>query len=439
MALRSSVLILILTIGGLVPCRIARATVEPSPGHVPDQGWTSTRGGRGGRIIRVTNLKAAGPGAFAAAVAAEGPRIVVFEVAGAVDLNRTIIPIVKPYLTVAGQTAPSPGITFTKGGISIQTHDVIVQHIRVRPGEAGAAKKSGWEVDAIATSRGAHDVIVDHCSVSWATDENLSASGPRFDGPNLDQWQANTSHRITFSNCVIAEGLNNSTHSKGGHSKGSLIHDNATDIAIIGNLYASNVRRNPFFKGGAMGLIANNYIYNPGSAAIHYNLSAGEWTGHPYAAGRMAIIGNVMKRGPNTKEGMPLFHFAGSGLLDIFMEDNLIFDRRGKLENPPLILASTGLPKQCTALKVRPSQPEGIKLRPADEVQAYVLENAGARPWDRDETDRRIVRQVREGTNRVIDSEKDVGGYPRTRQKSRAFEPSQWDLDSMTRYESTSR
>jgi len=439
MALRSFILILIMTIGGLVPCRVARATVKPPPGHVADYGWASTRGGRGGHIIRVTNLKADGPGSFAAAVAAEGPRIVVFEVAGVVDLDRAIIPITKPCLTVAGQTAPSPGVTFVRGGITIRTHDVIIQHIRVRPGEGGAAKKSGWEVDAIATSGGAHDVIVDHCSVSWATDENLSASGPRFDGSNLDQWRTNTSHSITFSNCLIAEGLNNSTHSKGGHSKGSLVHDNATGIAIIGNLYASNVRRNPFFKGGAMGLIANNYIYNPGSAAIHYNLSASEWTGHPYAVGQMVIVGNVMKRGPNTKEGMPLFHFAGSGLLVIFMEDNLIFDHRGKLENPPLLLASTGLPKQCKALKVRPSRPEGIDLRPADEVEAYVLENAGARPWDRDETDRRIVRQLREGTNRVIDSEKDVGGYPKIRQKSRAFEPSQWDLDSMTRYESTSR
>ena len=70
-----------------------------------------------------------------------------FEVAGVIDLGKRTMSITSPYVTVAGQTAPSPGITLIKGGIGIQTHDVILQHLRVRPGEAGAAKKSGWEVD----------------------------------------------------------------------------------------------------------------------------------------------------------------------------------------------------------------------------------------------------------------------------------------------------
>jgi len=169
---------------------------------------------------------------------------------------------------VAGQTAPSPGITIIKGGIGIQTNDVILQHLRARPGEAGAAKKSGWEVDAIATSGGAHDVVIDHCSTSWATDENLSASGERFSGATVEEWRKGTSHRVTISHCVIAEGLDHSTHGKGAHSKGSLIHDNATDIAVIANLYASNGQRNPYFKGGARGVVVNNLIDNPGSAAI---------------------------------------------------------------------------------------------------------------------------------------------------------------------------
>src|SRR6185369_4746388 len=102
---------------------------------------------------------------------------------------------------------------------------VILSHLRVRPGEAEQAKKSGWEIDGITTARGAFDVVVDHCSTSWATDENLSASGPRFDGENVEAWRASTSHRITFSNDIVAEGLSRSTHGKGEHSKGSLIHD----------------------------------------------------------------------------------------------------------------------------------------------------------------------------------------------------------------------
>jgi len=171
----------------------------------PDaMGWAAyTPGGRGGKIIRVTNLKARGPGSFAAAVQMKGPRIIVFEVGGVIDLQKNSIAITEPFLTIAGQTAPSPGITFIRGGIDIQAHDVIVQHVCVRPGEAGAEKRSGWEVDGIAT--GSYNIIVDHCSCTWATDENLSASGPRFDGKSVDEWQKNTSHRITFSNCIIAE------------------------------------------------------------------------------------------------------------------------------------------------------------------------------------------------------------------------------------------
>ncbi len=92
------------------------------------------------------------------------------------------------------KAAPSPGITIIKGGIGIQTHDVILQHLRVRPGEAGAAKKSGWEVDALATSGAAHDVVIDHCSTSWATDENLSASGERFSGATVEEWRKGIRH-----------------------------------------------------------------------------------------------------------------------------------------------------------------------------------------------------------------------------------------------------
>jgi hypothetical protein len=153
-------------------------------------------------------------------------------------LERESLNIIEPYVTIAGQTAPSPGIAIIQGGINIATHDVLIQHMKVRPGEAGHEKKSGWEVDGIVTTGGAFNIIVDHCSLTWATDENLSASGPRFEGNSPGEWRKNTSHKILFSHCIIAEGLSNSTH-----SKGSLIHDNATEVLIIGNLFAHNVQR----------------------------------------------------------------------------------------------------------------------------------------------------------------------------------------------------
>ena len=209
------------------------------------QGWAAiTQGGRGGQILRVTNLNAQGAGSLAEAIATSGPRIIVFEVGGVIDLQGASLSIENPYVTIAGQTAPSPGITIIDGPLSIKTHDVILQHIRVRPG--ASRHVTGWEPDGISTTS-AYNVIIDHCSVSWAVDENCSASGPRFDGATPDEWRANTSHAITMSNNIIAEGLSNATHTKGEHSKGSLIHDNVTEGAILKNFYASNQVRNPLF------------------------------------------------------------------------------------------------------------------------------------------------------------------------------------------------
>jgi len=191
-------------------------------------GWAATTpGGRGGQIIKVTTLANDGPGSLRAAVETRGPRIIVFEVGGVIDLDRQTLTIKENNVTIAGQTAPSPGITLIRGGIDVGAHDVILQHIRVKVGEAGAPKKSGWEEDAFSTIGGAANVIADHCTFTWATDENMSVSGRRFVGNTPDDWRAATSHRITLSNNIAAEGLSWATHYKIEHSKGSLIHDNA--------------------------------------------------------------------------------------------------------------------------------------------------------------------------------------------------------------------
>lgn len=425
-------------------CGIAHA---PSAAHVdtsrapapwamsafPDaQGWAArTPGGRGGRIIRVTTLAGSGPGSFREAVEAEGPRIIVFEVGGVIDLERQNLAVREPFVTIAGQTAPSPGITLIRGAIMIRTHDVVIQHLCIRPGEAGAAKLSGWEVDGIATTAGAYNVIVDHCSLSWATDENLSASGPRFEGATPDEWRRNTSHRITFSNNIIAEGLSNSTHAKGEHSKGTLIHDNADEVLIVGNLYAHNLERNPLFKGGARGAIVNNLIYNPGRRAIHYNLLAEEWEEHPYQTGQMVLVGNVVRAGPSTSPDLALLMVGGAGDLEYYADDNLAVDRSGTA------LPELGRYRAGTAevrrVDARPFWPAGLNPRPAAAVQNLVLRNAGARPWDRDEVDRRIVTEVLAGGGRIIDSEQEVGGYPTSRETREAFNPEEWDLRFMTR------
>jgi len=408
------------------------AAQQPAPATLAfpgAMGWAAqTPGGRGGKILRVTTLAAKGPGSLREALDTKGPRIVVFEVGGVIDLGVETVKITEPFLTIAGQTAPQPGITLIRGGIDITAHDVVIQHIRVRPGDAGMPKMSGHDFDAISTV-GAYNVIIDHCSMTWATDENLSASGTRFKGDTPEQWREGTSHRITFSNNIIAEALANATHAKGEHSKGSLIHDNARDILIVGNLYAQNFERNPFFKGGTQGWVVNNLIYNPGQRALQYNLIAAEWAGHPYQDGRLAAIGNVMRAGPNTPDKAAFFMFGGSGELDLYLHDNIAVDRVG---SPiPMQGRYTTAAVSPRMLKTAPTLPFGVKPIPATQVQDAVIANVGARPWDRDDIDRRILENTIEGRGHILDSQDEVGGYPKHAETRQAFVPADWNLETM--------
>ncbi|WP_165074140.1 pectate lyase family protein [Paludisphaera rhizosphaerae] len=378
-------------------------------------GWTDTRGGGDGKVIRVTTLAAGGPGSLAEALAADGPRVIEFAVGGKIEMGGRSLKVARPFVTIAGETAPTPGITITDGGMGITTHDVIVRHLRIRPGASARERKSGWEVDGLTTADGAHDVIVDHCSLTWATDENLNASGPRFDGANPDEWRKNTSHRVTFSHCIIGEGLHNSTHAKGKHSKGSLVHDNATEIAIIGNLYISNDDRNPLFKGGARGAVVNNLIHNPGGRVMQYALNPGEWSGHDWQRGAIVIVGNVAKKGPSTSS--KTVFLDGRGPCDVYLKDNLYFDKKGgELPTAPVFTDVTPAPAPTSPSTPREPRiaeepmfwPPRLKALSAAETSVWVLANAGARAWDRDATDRRLIDEANSGGGKIIDFESEV-------------------------------
>ena len=412
--------------------------VFAEPGVAPvaarvDGDAAHTAGGNGGRIVRVTNLHADGAGSLKAALELPVPRTIVFEIGGVIDLAGHALNIRNPYVTIAGQTAPSPGITLIRGGIDVRTHDVVIQHLRVRTGEAGFAKHSGWERDGLSTHNGAVNVVVDHCSFAWATDENLSASGDRFDGPTPDAWRAATSHDINYSNNILAEGLANSTHGKPGeHSKGTLVHDNITGILLIGNLYAHNGQRNALFKGGTQATFVNNLIYDPGKRAVHYNLWESEWRGHAFQTGHLALIGNVLKGGAATDRSIAFFMLGGEGDVELYSADNLATDRDGRplpmlgtYKNPSGRIITVGKPARL---------PLGIEPMPAPSVTDAVLAQAGARPWDRDAVDNRLIAEVRSGDGHIIDSENEVGGYPQQMPAThRVFVESDWDLATMQR------
>jgi hypothetical protein len=415
--------VLILVICGLcaTPC-----LAEAFPGAA---GWAAqTPGGRGGRIIRVTNLDPNGPGSLRAALEERGPRIVVFEVGGVIDMGLATWTIDQPFLTIAGQTAPSPGITLIRGGIDIRTHDVVVRHIRIRTGASGRARRSGWEADALSTV-GAWNVIVDHCTMTWALDENLSASGPRFTGRTPEEWRRGTSHDITFSYNLLAEGLAESSHPKGEHSKGSLIHDNATGILIYRNVYAHNEERSPLLKGGVHAAVVNNLIFNPGAQAIHYNLMDLEWGAQPRQDGLLSAVGNVLRGGFSTREDVAFLTIGGVGDLRYHGRDNIAIDRQGR--PLPMLGRYTTSPARIVEVPRPPVWPEGLAVLPAGQVETHVLRFAGARPWDRDAHDIRIVFDVAEGRGRIIDDESEVGGYPRQEPTSAPFVEAEWDLATM--------
>lgn len=366
-----------------------------------------TSGGLGGKVIRVTNLEAAGPGSLRAALEEKGPRVVVFEAGGVIDLQRSNLTVTEPYLTIAGQTAPSPGITLIRGGLSIRTHDVRVQHIRVRPGDAGQPKRSGWTPDAISIAGAdAYNVHIDHCSTSWAVDENMSASGSRTLGPK------HTARKVTFSNSIIAEGLDYASHEKGRHSKGLLVHDFASEIAVIGNLFAHNARRNPYFKANASGAIVNNLIYNPDSAAIQLGYIDDEWREAKFKPHnpRVSVVGNLLYYGRDTYSDLALAAHQG----DAFLEDNGVLNLDGGAMN-----LTQGV---INRLPEKPVWPTGLRPLPTRDLERYLLATVGARPKDRDQVDRRIIEDFKARRGRIIDSQEEVGGYPEVESRYRPLD-----------------
>lgn len=387
-------------------------------------------GGTGGRVIKVTTLDFDGAGSLKAALEATGPRIVVFEVGGVIDWRKTEVNVTQGRLTLAGETAPSPGITIIRGSLEVMANNVIVRHIRLRLGDGGDLKTPNWEGDCMAAvGPNAKNILFDHCSTAWSVDENLSVSGPRVkDG---------TASFVTIRNCIVAEALDRSTHPKGPHSKGTLIHDFVHDVAMVGNFYAHNFNRHPYCKPNSKTFHANNLIYDPGSAAMHFAYVPNEYESipHPMLPPELTAIGDVVRLGPSTKPQLTSL-FIGLGRL--YQRDNRLFERdgketwngtdgdRAKLADGKVVMVDTPmlLPKHFTPL-------------PSSATEAYVLKNAGARPKEHDAIDQRILENYRRRAGKIIDSQDEVGGYPKVTATHRSLDVPQnpADLDAwLARY-----
>lgn len=363
---------------------------------------TKTRAGRGGAILKVTNLNDSGAGSLRAALEAAGPRIVVFEVGGTITLLSNIT-IWNPYLTIAGQTAPSPGIHIKGAGFVIRAHNVLMQHLTIRPGtdvadvpiESRDAIFLKASYTLLPPEYGVYNVVIDHVSTSWAVDENVSTWQPIKD--------------VTFSNMIISEGLENSIHPQGPHSKGLLVGPSAHNVAIVGNLFAHNGDRNPEMSGDTWTYVANNVIYD----AVHNWAGPVEWQdGYNYGPSKGTLVGNAMMLGPNGGcTYLSIFQSMNKIGSEIFVHDNI---RPGT----EFINKASFDPRVGAPPVVNP----GYVSLPASVTEASVLAKAGSRPRYRDPVDARIVREVQTRTGRMIDSVSQVGGYPVFPKTYRALE-----------------
>jgi uncharacterized protein YjdB len=330
-----------------------------------------TPAGRMGRVIRVKNLNNSGDGSLRAALTdSAGPRTIICEISGTIALASKIA-VPNGYVTFAGQTCPSPGLTIRNYGISIRAPHVLIQHLRIRH---GASQPSGnYDAMEILGPFGAN-VVIDHVSMSWGVDENFST------------WYGGAQN-ITLSNSIVSEGV----ASAGEPGKGLLLGDSTRNLAVIGNLIANNQDRSPYWKGYSTGVQVNNLIYNWGGNQASY-------TADPEGSGpaQVSIVGNRFVRGPSTPSGSPIQIYSSSATgTKVYVADNA----DGRTASPPsdpwsLVYNQEGSGAVAT---FAPVWPNGFTAASVPSVSA-VTSKAGACPNWRDAVDTRIVDEVTNGT-----------------------------------------
>ena len=355
-----------------------------------------TKGGRGGKVYKVTNVNASGSGSLKACIDATGARTCVFEVSGTIRITSDLI-IRNAYLHIAGQTAPSPGIMIRGAAIRITTNDVVIQHLRVRAGDDAngpdPTNRDSLKIEGT-TAKPARNVVIDHCSFSWATDEVVSAWGPH--------------DNITFSNNIFSEPLHESFHSAYDgsgtmkHGYGVLFGSQPnSSVTMVGNLMANQVERNPLSRAAEF-VFVNNVVYNRHFRALDLQSEDGRST-------RSSIVGNMFIDGPMQDEiSTKPIYIRTSGDLKlgsssrVYMSDNrsptygstpsALYVLTGGVAIPSLTSASA--PVWNTGLVARSTLNSAVYER--------VLEYAGARPMDRDAVDKRIVSEVRQRKGKFI-------------------------------------
>lgn len=367
-------------------------------------------GGRGGRVIEVTNLNDSGSGSLRAAVGAEGKRIVIFRVAGTIELESSLI-ITSPYITIAGQTAPGEGITLrgmssqVEALINIQTHDVLVRFLKLRAGPPSAGDGMMIMAD---DAHDTYNVVIDHNSMSWAVNRNLAT------------WY--DVHDISIQWNIFSEGLDCSIHPKGCHSKGVLLGGYASDedkdepgagnISFHHNLMAHNGERNPLVSTSGVTDVVNNVAYNAFGSFSHVDFQ------HQLTVIPVNYVGNYFKAGANTDPGKYGVDVASPEIFgaQIYIQGNIDGHRQNDAQPDIDMVDPAARPYIISARNAAAP----VTSTSAMEAFDRVLADAGAQAGlacdgtifaRRDAIDARIVSEVRDGTGGIIDDPSEVGGW----------------------------
>ena len=401
-----------LFVGGLLASCLGATSSAPAaepqiPAFPGAQGFGAfAAGGRGGDVYHVTTLADGGPGSLRLGVKKpRGPRTIVFEVGGTIDLRSPLTIDKVRGLTIAGQTAPG-GITLRGYPLEIvRSGDVVVRYLRVRPGDRHARRARGRPSqgngnlsanDAHALALGITSrVVVDHVSLAWGMDETLSVTKSR---------------DVTVQNSIIAESLHDSFHPKGPHGYGSLVRGHGGGVTLLGNLYAHHAMRSPGIggrpdpeKGKTRPDVdldfVNNVVYDWGRVAGH--------TLHGSGDVRLHYRGNVLVAGPSTTCRDCIFVHRedpeDDQSLAIHAADNWVdADADARLDPHPVKVGGFKNEPRLAEAPFAFARP-ALEVAPAMEAYRRVLYGAGAsRP--RDAVDQRIVAQVRARSGRIVDA-----------------------------------
>lgn len=404
---------IIFLVGFLLTTCIGEAEERRSiPVYPGAKGFGSTTAAGSGRhqrrartqIIRVTNRSERGVGSLRHCIEMKGPRTCLFEVGGRFPLTEPLH-IREPYLTIAGQTAPLPGVVLTGAGITIATHDILLQHLEIRVGDRRKGPKASERDGITIEGRSARKIVVDHLSVSWATDENVTITPSR-------------ARDITLSNCIISEGLHNSIHPKGAHSKGLLIGDRAQRITVHHSLFAHNHDRNPYLQRGAAVELLNNVVYNWGGESGSNVLNVSDYTESSDGV-LLTLIGNTYKRGPDGPAHPIVYGEPVASTTRIFARDNVAPKEGSYGEGEWRVVDVPEVPHRVDA----PPIDSLASWNDANSAFEEVLLTAGSRPRERNIIDARIVSEVREGRGTIKDCvsgcSRSAGGWPSIRNTRR--------------------